>query len=218
MYSNASVFDERSVFATKSKDYAHIDDNLYIGNANSVSNDEFLTKAAIALIVNASNRSNVLSNLQIPTIQVLDFEDAVPAAGNELTKYRNDVLAKAESVAEQIHKYITNGQNVLVHCQAGVNRSAFILSVYMITKRGHPPHTAVKMIKDANSTQRDTIAFSNPILENIALTLAHSPVVAPGVRCPNCKRSKFTEYKKTQLMCIHCRYCFDYNFNLGKIV
>ena len=66
-----------------------------------------------------------------------------------------------------MHKYISTGRNVLVHCFAGVNRSAFIIAMYMITKMNFQAHEAVDVIERANADQRGVETLTNPLLRDI---------------------------------------------------
>lgn len=171
---NTNAFFEGSPIKNPTKltyDYAQVNTNLYIGNAQSIHDHKFLEDKKIKLIVNASNRSSNLTDLEIDTIQVIDIEDIVPSP-KHTAEFILDIKKKANSVVDQMEKYISRGDNVLVHCHAGINRSALILGFYMILKQGVSPTDAINKIRKANATQRSIVALSNPLFESILKTLS----------------------------------------------
>lgn len=147
-------------------DYALVDDNLYIGNANSVYDKNFLTANGIKLIINASNDHRNQNNLSIPTIMALDMKDTIPDAKSD-SEFTRQYFRKASTISEQIHKYASKGQPVLIHCQAGMNRSAFILAYYLIKKRGYSPDATIAMLRKINKTYRNVNTLTNPKFESM---------------------------------------------------
>lgn len=163
MYMNSSAnafFDGTK--ESRTREYARITDNLFIGSKLAVYDEHFLTSKGIKLIVNASNRDYLsqLPNDDIPTIKVLNIEDIDPGPAL-FKKFAEESEKKAMAVNKQMHEYISNGCNVLVHCEAGINRSSFIIAKYLIDYRNIPLKDVLEMIESANREQRKAPALTN---------------------------------------------------------
>lgn len=152
------------VMSLGSPNYTMIDDRIFIGNANSVYDNKFLTTNNIKLIINASNVPTYSNGLNIPTVFIRDLEDS-DAVNTTI------LLRKAKSMSELIHKYAGNGQSCLIHCYAGINRSAFMIAYYLITKRNYDPATAVSTLRHCNKINRNTHALTNPLFEKLLTDL-----------------------------------------------
>lgn len=151
-------------------EWAKVDDKLYIGSREALYDKQFLRSHNIGLIINASNRRSNLNPIGIPTIFVFDIEDKLPASA-EHSQFITSIELKVKSVIPIIHYYITEkGQSVLIHCHAGVNRSALILGSYLKKYRGYSGKTVAKLLVQTNATKRRTRALSNPIFLKVILT------------------------------------------------
>lgn len=56
-----------------------------------------------------------------------------------------------DMIAEVIDYYVQCGMNVLVHCQAGLNRSSLVLGHWLVRKQGMTGKTAVALIRESRS-------------------------------------------------------------------
>lgn len=63
-------------------------------------------------------------------------------------------------VAEQVNEKLLAGKHVLVHCDAGLNRSGLIVAMTLL-HRGWDPQKAVQLIR----RKRDPMALCNPDFE-----------------------------------------------------
>lgn len=152
-------------------EWAQIDSNIFIGSAKALADHKFLVDNKISLIVNASNREYNVTKLDIPTLLVLNIEDVLPHP-NKLDETKAILRAKADSVIEVVDTFASKDKNVLIHCQAGVNRSSFLICWYLIKKRGYDPQTVIDMIKKINKDKRRTPALTNPMFEQMLLELS----------------------------------------------
>ncbi len=152
------------VMSLGSPNYTMIDDRIFIGNANAVYDNKFLTTHNIKLIINASNVSSYSNSLNIPTVFIRDLEDSDAINPTIL-------LRKAKSVSELVHKYAGESNSCLIHCYAGINRSAFMIAYYLITKRNYDPATAISTLRHCNKINRNTHALTNPLFEKMLLDL-----------------------------------------------
>jgi protein-tyrosine phosphatase len=128
---------------------AKVADGIFIGSALSLYDNIFLHSNEIGLIINASNRKNNLTNLKIPTLRVHDLDDIIPVTNAEKVR----LVKIAGGIANIVEDYRKKNRNVLIHCQAGINRSAFILATYLITKRGYTADQAISAIQAANNVR-----------------------------------------------------------------
>lgn len=77
-------------------------------------------------------------------------------------------LITNSEILDEIHYCMEEGENVLVHCQAGVQRSPAVVACYLIKYRGMTPEAAVDFIKE-----RRTIAFYYQVNMMQTLQLMH---------------------------------------------
>lgn len=154
----------KSMTTLGSPNYAAIDTNIYIGNVNSVYDMKFLKAANIELIINASNNGLYSNKMSIPTVRILDIEDT------NLTDV-DVLLRKAKSISKIVHSYAGSGKNVLIHCYAGINRSAFMIAYYLITYRKYKPDAVIESIRHTNKVVRGTQALTNSTFKDVLLTL-----------------------------------------------
>lgn len=100
---------------------------LWLGNANASMDDEFLTKNHIQVVFNCTK------NLPFSSIVPIKFR--IPIDDNlQEAEIRNMELWSTEIAFKIISEY-RDGKNILVHCAAGMQRSAasvaFMLIAYM---------------------------------------------------------------------------------------
>lgn len=131
-----------------SNDWAYVEDGIYISSAPVVDNNEFLTKHNIGLIVNASNRPQYVNNMEIPTIFAINYQDTVPGPFS-IKKDTQILINKLNDISSVINMFMKQNPsaNILIHCQAGINRSATIIAYYLIKYRGYDPKDIIKKNK-----------------------------------------------------------------------
>lgn len=146
---------------TPMSEYALIDKNIYIGEANSVLDEEFLRGQDIAFVVNASNDPSINNRLGIPGFYIGLEDNVLPPDPNKFRSAMISIMNKAHRSAKIIQKYAENGKSVLIHCQSGINRSAFIIAHYLIIMRNYSAETAIAMIRKINREHRRIPALTN---------------------------------------------------------
>lgn len=102
---------------------------LWIGNQAAALDPEFLTK--IDVVINASKHipfgSDSTINIRVPVndpgpVRIVDH----------LWKDQDIMLEHLDDVVEKIWKHRKSGKRVLIHCHAGAQRSAAIMTAYFI--------------------------------------------------------------------------------------
>lgn len=107
--------------------------------------------------------------MEIPTIFAINYQDTVPGPFS-IKKDTQILINKLNDISSVINMFMKQNPsaNILIHCQAGINRSATIIAYYLIKYRGYDPKDIIKKIRLANATQRNnTPALINPLFEEI---------------------------------------------------
>ena len=109
--------------------YVGIDDsnritkNIHVGNYKSSSID-YITKTQFDVIVNCSP--------DVPFQSINTLNHRVPVY-DDLTFHSNLMLAKhITKILPIIHDYNMANKKILIHCRAGMQRSAAVLAAYLI--------------------------------------------------------------------------------------
>jgi protein-tyrosine phosphatase len=113
--------------------YDEIIDHLFIGSAAALNGSDNFD-----LIVNCTPHISIKYPNKTIRIPIRDE----PEECNKLLKLLSDT-----NVLEEINTTINNKQKVLVHCQAGQQRSCALVACYLIEYNNMNPYTAVNHIK-----------------------------------------------------------------------
>ena len=104
-----------------------ISGQLFLGNASNAMDTNLLNKLGITAILNCATGS-CLTNAEYYDEKIIYHEfDAQDVAGYDMTQHLDEALTF-------FNKCHAEGRPMLVHCAAGINRSAFIaVYLYMVT-------------------------------------------------------------------------------------
>jgi protein-tyrosine phosphatase len=107
---------------------------LWLGNEEASQSDEFLKKANIGVIVNATKhipckwKKAHFVNVDYYRVPVND-----PGPTSDLDQEDNKImLSHLPHVVKYININLKSNKNVLVHCHAGIQRSAAIVLAYLM--------------------------------------------------------------------------------------
>lgn len=118
---------------------------LWLGNGKSSMNEDFLKKNDIAVVFNCTKdlpfHSSVRKRYRVPVDDNLQQEEI-----------RNLELWSFEIVYKLSKEHKTH--NVLVHCYAGMQRSAAVIAMYLIATQRMKKDDAIEFIR-----QKRSIAF-----------------------------------------------------------
>lgn len=136
-----------------------IEEGLYLGDVDSARSEKVISSLQIGLIVNCTK--------DIPrTTQGVDFLripiDDLPGS---------DITAHFKEAIEAIDAARKSDRNVLVHCFAGISRSATIVAAYLMKKHGISSGEALTRIKAARPIVEPNLGFAIQ-LDEFGATLA----------------------------------------------
>ncbi|XP_018319646.1 dual specificity protein phosphatase 18 [Agrilus planipennis] len=131
-----------------------ITDNLYLSGAMSLS-PSVLEALDIRYVINVAPElpdtplpSNVIKYTRIPVYDNLS----------------SNLLEYFESCADAIHEEASNNRNVLVHCVAGVSRSASICIAYVMKYNKFNLLQAYNYVKERRPIVRPNCSFINQLI------------------------------------------------------
>jgi protein-tyrosine phosphatase len=117
-----------------------IQPNLWLGNAKAAHDEEFLRKNNIFTVFNCSK--------DIPFSPLAKRCYRVPVDDNlKQEEIRNMELWSFEIVAK-LCKELKAGNTVLVHCAAGMQRSAAVVAMYLIATHRVPAEEAMNYVRE----------------------------------------------------------------------
>lgn len=112
---------------------------LFIGSEGDSQSPAFMTAHDIALVVNCSRN---ITPISMPGLQheKINVDDS--------TAYNDKMLARWPVVVREIDAVLGLGKGVLVHCRAGMQRSAATVAAYLMYKFGLSAKDAMRTIKE----------------------------------------------------------------------
>src|ERR1700678_1003123 len=104
---------------------------IWVGDEESSRNIEFIKKANIKVIINATR--NIPCTWEKNNIEYYRLSVNDPGPNTDIDKPDNmTMLNHIPFVLNFININHTKGNNILIHCHAGIQRSATIMLIYLI--------------------------------------------------------------------------------------
>lgn len=129
--------------------YAEVIPGVFIGDITSPN-----LIGGLDLVINASNK---IYESKVPTVHILDIEDIVPLFN--IDKFATNILDKVDKACDIAEA--KEPKRLLIHCAAGMNRSALVICTWLIRK-GYKPADAIEKVTAANNT-RGIKTLTNPL-------------------------------------------------------
>jgi len=114
---------------------------VWVGNRFAALNDQWLVQNNITVVVNAtkdipfSNNSIITKKYRIPVDDNLQEVEI-----NNMASWSPEIAYKV------LHEY-KQGKNILIHCAAGMQRSAAVMAIFLITLTGQTPAVIMSHIR-----------------------------------------------------------------------
>ena len=140
------------------KDYApfHILPHLYLGCRKIASNLHSLKEHRITRILNVTNSiPNQFQDLEGFKYKQIAVEDV----------HEVDMLKQLPEAFSFIEEAKRRGEKVLVHCHAGMSRSATVVIAYLMKYYGHTLDTAYEFVKNIKPNISPNVSFMGQLLE-----------------------------------------------------
>ena len=128
--------------------------NLWLGNRNSPTEKDNLKKNNIKLVINCSK--DIIYNID-PNIEVI----RLPIHDMNSEESNNILGEQINYLTYIINVYLNNNYGVLVHCYAGVQRSATIVLCYLLKYK----HMGLDMAKSIMKEKRSIVFFPYPTFD-----------------------------------------------------
>jgi rhodanese-related sulfurtransferase len=124
---------------------SHIEDNLYVGGClNGIDLGDFFD---YVFSMYKWEAYAVAPTTKVHTVTMYDKHGEVDAL-------------EIDDLANRVADALDTGKNVLVHCQAGVNRSNLVAAAALV-KRGRTPVEAINLLRE----KRGKVVLANPDFE-----------------------------------------------------
>lgn len=110
---------------------------LWIGSEGDARNPEFMAAKGVRLVVNCSRNIPAYTNIRTYRVPVDDDPEENPT-----------IIKHWPVTSVAIDDVLAHGGAVLVHCRAGMQRSAATVAAYLMWKYGMSAKAAMKRIND----------------------------------------------------------------------
>jgi len=121
-------------------DVNEIINGLWLGNVESAYDHSFHKKYNIKYIISIYDKFNYSKKNKNVKYLFIPIKDK-HVINLDITSILNDV-------SDYIHKILSNGHNILVHCKNGHHRSGSIIGAYLIKFKGSNYNNAITHIND----------------------------------------------------------------------
>ena len=153
------------------KDYSKINEYIYLGNIYSSQNLNFIKENNITVIVNCSKNINFINYKNVFKYRVNLDDDLSYNSICLMCFYMRDLIPI-------INEHINKKHKILIHCRAGMQRSAAFLAALLMYRYKFSKSEAVKIIKN-----KRFIAFLPQPNFNLSLDLYEKYIISLGVPC-----------------------------------
>ena len=129
--------------------------NLWLGSRLAPVNQDFIHDKNIKLIINCTKDIDYYVDSNVQTVRL--------AINDSNTEESNRILGESiDNLTFLIDVYLQNNMGVLVHCYAGVQRSATVVLCYLIKYK----HLQLQMAKTIMKDKRSIVFFPYPTFDN----------------------------------------------------
>jgi protein-tyrosine phosphatase len=117
--------------------------NLWLGNVKASRNRDFLHTYKINVIVNCTKNFDFDSTAILPETKKI----RLAVSDTNTPEANRDMLALLDRAVTYIHRQLTRGDHVLVHCYAGKQRSPAVIAAFIVKYCEWPLDKSLKVIE-----------------------------------------------------------------------
>jgi protein-tyrosine phosphatase len=140
---------------------------IWLGNKRAALNEKWLKEHNITVVFNATK--------DVPFSPSIRKQYRVPVDDNLKPEEIRNMTLWSHEIVYNVLKERNGGNQILIHCMAGMQRSAVIVGMYLISTRGFSWHQAIQYIQSIrpiafrpNANFKDSlIAFDKSYHEEI---------------------------------------------------
>ena len=140
---------------------------IWLGNKRAALNDKWLIEKNITVVFNATK--------DVPFSTKVKKQYRIPVDDNLQPEEIRNMTLWSHEIIYNLLKEMNTGATVLVHCAAGMQRSAAIVAMFLIVKRGYSWNQAITYIQNIRSIafrpsanfEESIIAFDNSYHQEI---------------------------------------------------
>jgi protein-tyrosine phosphatase len=131
---------------------------IWLGNAKAASDNKWLKDKNISVVFNATK--------DIPFLPLIKKQYRIPVDDNlQADEIRNMTLWSHEAVYKILQEH-NKGNAILIHCYAGMQRSAALVAMYLIATKGMSWQQTIAYIQDIRPIAfRPGANFKDSIIE-----------------------------------------------------
>jgi len=118
--------------------------NIWLGNKSSALDRNFLTTNNIKLVVNCTTDINISEWYETDNINYI----RLPIYDWNSESNNNILKAEIINIIKTINIYKERNENILVHCFAGMQRSATVIACYLMYYYDFSPEDAILYIRN----------------------------------------------------------------------
>lgn len=128
--------------------------HLYLSSGNIASNKEELEKYKIKGIINVTKDIPCYYETTIKYLRI-PIDDSIQT---EISKYFEDAH-------KFIDEHINKGESILVHCKAGISRSATIIISYLMKKQKIKYNESIEIVRKKRKKIDPNLGFCSQLLK-----------------------------------------------------
>lgn len=139
---------------------------LWLGNEFASRDEDFLEAADITSILNLCGSKELSARRTVGRLKVIPMRDTSNVSARERQKLIQDVREGSDFISRSLSR----GENILVHCEMGMNRSAFMVAAYLILHHGEHSHRAIRLVEEANMSRGQRKTLTNDLFRTVLST------------------------------------------------
>lgn len=144
--------------------------NLFLGDITAVSQKQALADKCVHAVVCC------LREMELPTCEFHQGLDYCRVDVEDIGVEPIELFWP--EATEFIHRSLSLGRAVLVHCRAGVSRSASTVIAYLIEYHGYSLHDAFALVRSRRPVATPNLGFMQKLIDFEALVRATAPSIA----------------------------------------